>query len=151
MEFVDHSRYLLVRLVLRSRGKWHRLDDLKLKYTSEIGPDISATIDTLCQTIISSDASNSHIFPIKLEPSDDNPDEAGSCPKIDKEPQKYMHFAKDERGASVEDLLDALKWEEIKAIGTRMKVIRPGMNVSSSSYSSAITTILHVSFFIPYS
>ncbi|KAJ7169072.1 VRR-NUC domain-containing protein [Mycena crocata] len=37
-ELEYHSRFILIRLVLRKPGAWHRLTSLQ-KYTSEVGPD----------------------------------------------------------------------------------------------------------------
>ncbi|KZT57584.1 hypothetical protein CALCODRAFT_452810 [Calocera cornea HHB12733] len=43
------SRYLLVRLMLRKRGKWHRLDHLRARYSHEIGDQLSSAVSELCQ------------------------------------------------------------------------------------------------------
>ena len=53
--------------------------------------------------------------------------EAGPCPPQDKHPELYAH---DETNLTTEELLVALKGDELKEIATKLKVYKPKMTVS---------------------
>jgi hypothetical protein len=48
---LDPSRFLLARLTLRKRAKWHRADALRVSYCSEIGPHVEKAIEELCRNL----------------------------------------------------------------------------------------------------
>lgn len=50
LKSTDAARYLLIRLSLRKRGKWHTLPSLERSYGGVIGDEevISSLVDQLC-------------------------------------------------------------------------------------------------------
>ncbi|KAF8337884.1 VRR-NUC domain-containing protein [Cantharellus anzutake] len=134
-----HSRYLLVRLLLRSRCKLHRLSDLEERYSSEIKIAVSSCIDELCRYVapagaaVLEDSSTLSTDPEVLAPNSsrgidgidgqlDTPG-AGPCPSIDR-PSHFLAFAEDESALSTEELLNSLKLDELKLIGSTMKITK---------------------------
>ncbi|KAF8310540.1 hypothetical protein DL93DRAFT_1584990 [Clavulina sp. PMI_390] len=107
-------RYLFVRLALRRRSKVHRLSDLLAKYSEELGDEIPSHINSLC----------SKSPPIADIQANSSEPEAGPCPPQDKYPELYAH---DEGNISTEDILGALKGDEIKNLATKLKVAKPKM------------------------
>ncbi|KZO91796.1 hypothetical protein CALVIDRAFT_335321 [Calocera viscosa TUFC12733] len=52
------SRYLLVRLLLRKRGKWHRLDNLRVRYGHEVGDKLELAVSELCYGYVCSSSAS---------------------------------------------------------------------------------------------
>ena len=145
---IDSARYLLIRLCLCKRGKWHTLSSLEERYKSEIGgkQHISDAIDELCG--VNREASlqvkredpnvidltldeDDHHHGIKLGAPQDKVDQKGgntvdSTSSID---ENSIVFATDDSTASLPELLACLPNDELKAIGKQLKVARTGQNV----------------------
>ncbi|KAF8514069.1 VRR-NUC domain-containing protein [Gautieria morchelliformis] len=145
------ARYLLIRLCLRKRGKWHSLADLEKRYKIEIGGKerISQAIDELCG--ITRDA----VVNVKDEEPDvidstqgenedsemppasrtldqcDRRKEKESIPKDDAD--KVYTFGQDDASASLPELLGCITHDELKKIGKQLKVTKTGQNRSSLS------------------
>ncbi|KAF8582657.1 hypothetical protein K439DRAFT_1413052 [Ramaria rubella] len=114
------ARYLLIRLSLCKRDKWHSLASLEHRYKIEIGgkDHISCAINELCgivtKTPIQSKVNIPEIIDLTLE----------------EDFHSQVLYAEDDSTATLPDLLDCLTHDELKQIGRQMKVIKSGQNRS---------------------
>ncbi|KAG8908522.1 hypothetical protein FRB99_005882 [Tulasnella sp. 403] len=117
------TRYLLIRLVLRKPGKWHRSDKLKKTYQADV-PQIAGAITQLCQAVEAIPLQPSTICTqggteyITIYDSDDE-EPPPQPPQVSIAP---TFFAQDDKHASVEDLLGCLQLPELKDLAKDMKV-----------------------------
>jgi len=153
---VDPARYLLIRLCLCKRGKWHTLGSLE-RYKFEIGgkQNISNAIDELCGIapaapefvkkeepdvidLTMDEDEDAHdtvphtstsISPLKQEK--DNAVASLPNPNANAELSEaaFSDFAIDDTKASVPELLTCLSMDELKLVGKQMKVTKTGQNV----------------------
>lgn len=108
------TRYLLIRLSLRKRQKWHTLDSLEKSYGKDLGDKqkISRLIDQLCGLSEVSEESEPNFIDLT----------------VTEEPHIYgppYAFAEDERAASLSDLLQSLPLERLKRMGKEMRLTFP--------------------------
>jgi fanconi-associated nuclease 1 len=140
----DEARYLFVRLCLRKSDQWIKLADLK--YQKELGELIVPAIRELCShaplksavkieerdDIIDLSSSQDEqvqctvVCPIILS-SRYQPSFTVSCPEPD-----HSIFADDESRASLRDLLECLKTDELRDIVRIMRVQRKENKVNLS-------------------
>jgi len=150
---IDPARYLLIRLCLCKRGKWHTLSSLEERYKSEIGgkQHISEAIDELCGIISESFTPNkeeTNVIDLTLDDDDDHRETTprasqyasdtveqigenivDSTSTMDLSEDKLTIFATDDATASVPELLACLPNDDLKAIGKQLKVTINGQNV----------------------
>ncbi|KAI0784419.1 VRR-NUC domain-containing protein [Abortiporus biennis] len=128
----ESARYLLVRLCLRKRDKWHRLDSLK--YQRELRNSIPDAVQELCysQTIAT------ETVHIKKEPeiidlTVDSDDEEQPQPSESQQPpindvtasnaeHDYSVFADDASRAQLRELMECLTLEELRRMAKDMKL-----------------------------
>ncbi|KAF9513418.1 hypothetical protein BS47DRAFT_1393281 [Hydnum rufescens UP504] len=127
-----------IRLSLRTRSKLHRLSDLTVKYTSELGPHLPHCIDELCHASLSRPSVIQNDGNMAINAKAEAGHHASEMVSSSKTSTKERNavdinqirpcFARDESSASTEELLNTLKWDEMKKLGVEMKIFRTGMN-----------------------
>lgn len=139
--FIDPARYLLIRLCLRKPDQWLKLADLR--YEKELGENILPAMRELCNMYPSPTSSQSAegIVKVKEEPREDIIDltkEEDTEPHLSKIKREriamktvpvgvdgqpdYGVLAEDESRASLRELLECLKTDELRDIVKRMHV-----------------------------
>ncbi|GJE96430.1 VRR-NUC domain-containing protein [Phanerochaete sordida] len=138
------ARYLFIRLSLRKTDKWVRLSDLK--YESEIGPNgIRQAIIELCEDpfarVLESKAED--VKPNVPQPgpevidltADDDDEARGKLGKALQQDQPpvlgYDTFAQNESHATLHELLECLRTDELKELAKQMKAKSKASNRDS--------------------
>jgi Fanconi-associated nuclease 1 len=117
---LDRARYLIVRLALRKAGKWYRLS--ALKYESELGKSIPSAITELCQNTVQVQVDvkvkeEPEIIDLTLDEDEVQPPTPQPKPELD-----LTVFAEDESQMSLQELLESLHTDELKAIAKERKL-----------------------------
>ncbi|KAF8507335.1 hypothetical protein BU17DRAFT_100596 [Hysterangium stoloniferum] len=133
------ARYLLIRLCLCKRAKWHSLASLEGRYSTEIGrkENISKAIDELCGITSETETQLQPQSQAKTEGReiidltlDDTDDELAAGSNVE---ENQCNFAEDEQVATLRELLECLQHEELKDLGKQMKVLKASQKRSTLS------------------
>ncbi|KAJ7686535.1 VRR-NUC domain-containing protein [Mycena rosella] len=130
-----HSRFILIRLIMRKPGRWHRISGLQ-KYTSEVGPDgLLDAFKQLCKPLrpdaMEVDEQDDGIIDLTLD-SDDEDAEAPAQPVagpsnvgqhgLDLPEVRLDYFCQDENDLSILEGLRILTLDELKPLCKTMKI-----------------------------
>lgn len=131
----DGARYLLIRLCLRKTDQWIKLGDLK--YQRELGQaGILDAVRELCRNPLAEARAKAQAdFKPKVEPKEvdihdltmDNDElrmAKDPSPAAQEEQARpdYTYFARDESQASLEELLDCLRLDDLKDLVRQMRL-----------------------------
>ncbi|KAJ7125136.1 VRR-NUC domain-containing protein [Mycena epipterygia] len=137
-----HSRFILIRLVMRKPGQWYRLASLQ-KYTSEVGPDgLLGAFEELCQPLkrdaMDVDEKDDGIIDLTLDSDDEDtpstvqpvagPSNLRQHNNIDDSQVRLDYFCQDERELSTLEGLRTLTVPEIKPLCKIMKIKHTKLN-----------------------
>ncbi|EJU00598.1 hypothetical protein DACRYDRAFT_108664 [Dacryopinax primogenitus] len=101
-----YSRYLLIRLLLRKRGKWHRVDDLRARYSHEFGDKLEDAISELCDGCV------------RMSPTSETSEKKKSPSNLDAELRKalaasLLSFEAEEKARQVCPLKEEMESDKI--------------------------------------
>jgi Fanconi-associated nuclease 1 len=118
---LDRARYLIIRLALRKAGKWYRLS--ALKYEFELGKSIPSAITELCQNTaqvqvdVKVKEEEPEIIDLTLDEDEVQPPIPQPKPELG-----LTVFAEDESQMSLQELLESLHADELKATAKERKL-----------------------------